>query len=155
MGDIGLPAREKISLQCVECLSEFPSAHKLHEHNFFVHRFGATSLSEQPVCHICEKSVHLQNAEKHADIHGEYEMPFDCPVCGWRSSNRLSLLFHFERNHNAGTTLICPFCLETFIAKRPSAIKSQRTILTSSSFVEHLLEHFQGKLYHVYLWIHL
>lgn len=76
--------------------------------------------------------------------HGEFEMPFECPLCGWRSSSRQALLFHFERTHNANTTLICPFCLEKFSAKRPSAVKSQRNIFTSHNFVEHLLEHFQG-----------
>jgi hypothetical protein len=46
--------------------------------------------------------------------------------------------------------LICPFCLDKFTARRPSTVKSERSILTCPQFVEHILEHFQGIFLFVY-----
>lgn len=146
LGDIYNQTLERSSFQCIECLAGFTTSQKLQKHIFYVHRFETKSIPDHPVCRICEKEVDISHAERHADKHGEYELPFACPVCGCRSSNRHSLLFHFERSHSASTTLICPFCLEIYAAKRSSTIKSKRTILTSTAFVEHFLEHIRGNI---------
>ncbi|KAI6196919.1 hypothetical protein M3Y94_01164600 [Aphelenchoides besseyi] len=141
------PVYELQSSKCFECLTECNTLHQLYKHVFHVHRSRGQPQSNQPICFICEKEVPVDDAEKHADLHGEQALPFHCPACKWRTSSRHALLFHFEKFHDANSLLFCPYCLLKFPVKRPSSIKGiKRNTVTVPEFVEHCLDHVRDKI---------
>jgi hypothetical protein len=132
------------TVYCPECMADFSSLHKMYTHLHYVHRLNSTT-NDRPICRICEKEIDPANASRHADNHPETDLPFVCQCCSYRCNSRGAFLIHFERHHNNGTTLVCPFCLEKFSVKRPSKVEGKRGLVTAHHFVEHVLDHFRSE----------
>ncbi|MCP9264770.1 Pogo transposable element with ZNF domain [Dirofilaria immitis] len=72
--------------RCPQCLHLFPTAYRLQIHYDNVHSVTPSSST----CKICEITV---DESKHGRIHGDFDAPFHCRKCRYRTSMRS----HFGR----------------------------------------------------------
>ncbi|CAG9533265.1 unnamed protein product [Cercopithifilaria johnstoni] len=116
--------------RCPQCLHLFPTAYRLQIHYDNVH--SATPSSS--TCKICEITV---DESKHRKIHGDFDAPFHCKKCRYRTSIRTHYIDHFVRFHSNTRTLLCPFCLYSYVIPRDntSPVTSER------EYVKHFLQH--------------
>ncbi|EJW84316.1 zinc finger protein, partial [Wuchereria bancrofti] len=116
--------------RCPQCLHLFPTAYRLQIHYDNVH--SATPSSS--TCKICEITV---DEGKHRQIHGDFDAPFHCRKCRYRTSMRTHFIDHFVRFHSNTRTLLCPFCLYCHIIPKDNT----SSVISEHEYVKHFLLH--------------
>ncbi|VBB33214.1 unnamed protein product [Acanthocheilonema viteae] len=116
--------------RCPQCLHLFPTAYRLQIHYDNVH--SATPSSS--TCKICEITV---DESKHWQIHGDFDAPFHCRKCRYRTSIRTNYIDHFVRFHSNTRTLLCPFCLYSYVISRDNT----SSVISERGYVKHFLLH--------------
>ncbi|EFO24408.2 zinc finger protein [Loa loa] len=116
--------------RCPQCLHLFPTAYRLQIHYDNVH--SATPSSS--TCKICEITV---DESKHRKIHGDFDAPFHCRKCRYRTSMRTHFIDHFVRFHSNTRTLLCPFCLNCYVIPRDNT----SSMISEREYVRHFLLH--------------
>ncbi|KAK6108355.1 hypothetical protein QQG55_31805 [Brugia pahangi] len=116
--------------RCPQCLHLFPTAYRLQIHYNNVH--SATPSSS--TCKICEITV---DEGKHRQIHGDFDAPFHCRKCRYRTSMRTHFIDHFVRFHSNTRTLLCPFCLYCHVIPKDNT----SSVISEHEYVKHFLLH--------------
>uniref|UniRef100_A0A1B6KNR9 C2H2-type domain-containing protein n=1 Tax=Graphocephala atropunctata TaxID=36148 RepID=A0A1B6KNR9_9HEMI len=96
------------SPQCRYCLKDFLSDFALQSHVEENHEKGAL------VCLICRETnrdrttliLHMHHN------HSELDLPYQCSICHFRTSQHNKLVDHFHEVHKNSEKLQCPFCLK-------------------------------------------
>jgi KRAB domain-containing zinc finger protein len=61
------------------------------------------------VCEVCGKGFATSGTyKKHSLTHNERDI--ECPVCGWKTNNKVLLKSHIQNNHTKKPLLQCDFC---------------------------------------------
>ncbi|VDO26460.1 unnamed protein product [Onchocerca flexuosa] len=116
--------------RCPQCLHLFPTAYRLQIHYDNVH--SATPSSS--TCKICEITV---DEGKHRQIHGDFDAPFHCKKCRYRTSMRTHFIDHFVRFHSNTRTLLCPFCLCCYVIPK----ENTSSVIIEREYAKHFLLH--------------
>uniref|UniRef100_A0A0R3RIS1 C2H2-type domain-containing protein n=1 Tax=Elaeophora elaphi TaxID=1147741 RepID=A0A0R3RIS1_9BILA len=129
-GGLNCPREMHQLCRCPQCLHIFPTAYRLQIHYDNVHSVTPSSST----CKICEITV---DASKHRQIHGDFDAPFHCRKCRYRTSMRTHFIDHFVRFHSNTRTLLCPFCLYSYVI--PTDKRS--SVISGREYVKHFLLH--------------
>ncbi|VDK83068.1 unnamed protein product [Litomosoides sigmodontis] len=116
--------------RCPQCLHLFPTAYRLQIHYDNVHSATPSSFT----CKICEITV---DERKHRQIHGDFDAPFHCRKCRYRTSIRTHYIDHFVRFHSNTRTLLCPFCLYSYVIPN----ENTSSVISEREYVKHFLLH--------------
>ncbi|OZC09852.1 zinc finger, C2H2 type [Onchocerca flexuosa] len=125
--------------RCPQCLHLFPTAYRLQIHYDNVH--SATPSSS--TCKICEITV---DEGKHRQIHGDFDAPFHCKKCRYRTSMRTHFIDHFVRFHSNTRTLLCPFCLCCYVIPK----ENTSSVIIEREYAKHFLLHQKGEIFQDY-----
>jgi hypothetical protein len=74
----------------------------------------------------------------HFQRHGQYDLPYICKRCKYRSSSREALLRHFAEHHSGSSMVLCPFCLTSFTVPYNDR---QRSTVVMKAYVQHIWDH--------------
>uniref|UniRef100_A0A8R1Y510 C2H2-type domain-containing protein n=1 Tax=Onchocerca volvulus TaxID=6282 RepID=A0A8R1Y510_ONCVO len=116
--------------RCPQCLHLFPTAYRLQIHYDNVH----SSTPSSSTCKICEITV---DESKHRQIHGDFDAPFHCKKCRYRTSMRTHFIDHFVRFHSNTRTLLCPFCLCCYVIPK----ENTSSVIIEREYAKHFLQH--------------
>lgn len=126
-------------IQCRYCLKEFEDPDRLGNHMEELH------LKKGPhVCRICDVDCKGRNflIGHMLRMHVKFEMPYNCGICGYRSSFHRDVVDHFMESHDRTDKLQCPKCLKTFTLCTDKGYN--HTI--GEQFVSHLQAHLDKKV---------
>ncbi|XP_023215486.1 zinc finger protein 280C-like isoform X2 [Centruroides sculpturatus] len=120
-------------VECNYCLSKFNTPFDLHCHLQSVHWNEDTLL-----CRICNINFHqFEDLLSHMKIlHIQYEMPYSCKLCQYRSSVYQDIIIHFYETHNRTEWMLCYYCLKVFHIKL-----SKNGIGYTKDYFYHLQKH--------------
>nr|XP_010947638.1 zinc finger protein 280A [Camelus bactrianus] len=121
----------EIHTTCQHCHRQSPTPFLLQCHIESVH----TAQEPSVVCKICELSFETDQVllQHMKDNHKPGEMPYECPVCSYRSSAFADVEAHFRTCHENTKNLLCLFCLRIF------------KVVTS--YVNHSWRHWNKRVY--------
>lgn len=96
-------------------------------------------------CTFCESVVGRESLHEHIEQHTrnnngkfEFELPYSCSQCSYRTTFRDAFLTHFVRKHRGSNVVPCPFCLIEF---KISETDRRRPSITMPQYVDHILSH--------------
>lgn len=95
-------------------------------------------------CTLCETVILCERLQEHIEAHihnsgnGEFELPYSCKKCKYKTTFREAFITHFVRKHGGSNTVLCPFC---FLIFKITANDRRRLTITLPQYVEHILSH--------------
>ncbi|XP_023209359.1 zinc finger protein 280C-like [Centruroides sculpturatus] len=100
--------------QCKYCFRDFETPFSMQCHIEAVHL-----KKDSLVCRICNQEfIQFKNLLSHMkNFHIQYEMPYSCQLCHFRSSFHQDVILHFNEVHYGTDKMMCHYCLKIFHIK--------------------------------------
>lgn len=137
--DARLP--EGVAVECKHCF-KIMKVDQIEPHSSL---FRSTLQRTLWGCRICciEFKSRVRFLAHMRKTHFQYEMPYACPLCPFKSSFQRDVFLHFQTKHATLMSTICPLCLASFTFQaKPKKITRELMFEYSKILYQHLLDHY-------------
>ncbi|XP_026830273.1 uncharacterized protein LOC105286543 isoform X4 [Ooceraea biroi] len=141
-----VPGQSELSV-CRYCCIALSSQHQMLTHVAETHSNFGNSDSAMVVCAICEEKFGKNKSliDHLSSMHYPSEMPYRCESCGYRTSSHKDIIDHYNKAHEKGEGLQCPYCLKVIQFARDGNVSASSVHAYLSHMQRHVVRRDQGK----------